>query len=119
MISALHHIAIKVCSLKKSREFYEKVFGWSVFDVKTDEHQSPRAYWYKLGEVIFMIETGGKLLTLGAESKGVIAFTISKSEREKFLRHLKNLNISITHESEFSIYFNDPDGNRLALSHYS
>lgn len=56
----------------------------------------------------------------GQEKPGwhLLALTISAADRNDWRTRLAAAGIPITGESAYSLYFSDPEGNRLALSHY-
>ena len=46
----------------------------------------------------------------------LLALTVSLEQQSKLKTRLSDSNITIEHESDYTIYFRDPDGNRLGLS---
>lgn len=108
----IHHVALPVTDLEISARFYSDI-------LKLPEVKSPRegARWFDLDGTILMLErapTG----TTNSSSLNVLALTISHTEREEWKHHLASRGVAVTKESPYSLYLTDPDGHRLALSHY-
>lgn len=121
-----HHIALKTLNLPALRRFYENVLGLNVLEKNHYEDGSLRSVWYELGTTILMLEKSETTRDLKVISSftedppgfHLMALEIEKSQREIWKKKLLDAGIVIEHESKFSIYFKDPDGNRLGLTHY-
>jgi glyoxylase I family protein len=113
----LHHLAIQVFDLSRATKFYQSLFGLQ--EIRRQEH----SVWLDLGGAILMLERcteENPPAPWKSEYPGlfVLALEIQASEREAFRARLQEQDITIEHETKFSIYFKDTDGNRLAVSHY-
>ncbi len=113
----LHHLAIQVTDLDIARAFYVDVLGFAV--VREQGH----SLWIDAGGVIVMLERcAGPVVddawTSDRPGPFVVAFSIRPQERAGWLERLAAANVVVDHASGFSIYFRDPFGARLALSHY-
>ncbi len=53
-----------------------------------------------------------------AGTKDLVAFGIEEADADRWRRTLAAAGIAIEAETAFTLYFRDPDGRRLALSHY-
>ena len=64
--------------------------------------------------------TWGATAPAPAESAGhhLLALRIRTEERPAWEDRLRRAGIAVTHRTAFTIYFADPEGNRLGLSHY-
>lgn len=117
-----HHIALDVQDLARVVLFYSDFLGLPIAAKHHDEKGHLRSVWFQSGAVTLMLEKSmkGSGKGSGEESgKGfLLAFRISVSERDDWKKRLQEASIPITHESRHSIYFEDPEGNCLALSHY-
>jgi glyoxylase I family protein len=117
-----HHIALKVADLNTCERFYTEVLGLGVIARHADGKGAPRAVWFSLGETILMLErgqgNGAKKLNNDAHGWHLVAMRIERDAREMWKSKLSAAGVSLVDESDYSIYFNDPEGNRLALSHY-
>jgi glyoxylase I family protein len=60
-------------------------------------------------------ESGGRLLRPGHH---LLAFAIDVSERSEWENRLRAAGVRVTHRTSYTIYFTDPEGNRLGLSHH-
>lgn len=124
-----HHIALDVQDLARVVLFYSDFLGLPIAGKHHDEKGHLRSVWFQSGSVTLMLE---KSMESSGESSGkesgerseknqktfLLAFRISVSERDDWKKRLEEASIPITHESKHSIYFEDPEGNRLALSHF-
>lgn len=116
----LHHLAIQVPDLDVAAAFYIGVLGLVV--LRRQDH----ALWVDGGGTIIMlercagtdIEDRGRPWKHDAPGLFVLAFAIEPSKRQTWRDTLAAAQITIDHESAFSLYFRDPWGTRLALSHY-
>lgn len=116
-----HHIALKVESLERCEDFYGRVLGLPAIDHRHDENGAVRSVWFDLREVILMLERCEKRRrSQEEESPGwhLLALRISEEERGIWETRLAQAKVAITGRSPYSIYFTDPEGNRLAMSHY-
>jgi catechol 2,3-dioxygenase-like lactoylglutathione lyase family enzyme len=114
----LHHVAIQVGDLDAARAFYEGVLGLVV--TRTQAH----ATWVDAGGVIVMLErcrgaAAADAWASDAPGPFVVAFTIDAADRDMWRARLTQAGVTLSHESPFTLYFRDPWGTRLALSHYA
>lgn len=114
-INSLHHLALRVSDLKKSLHFYHQLLGLPKIKDLQDENGALRSIWLKADAVIVMLE---QTKVKEETTKQFLAFSIQKKDRKKWEEYLGDQHIPITHETEHSIYFLDPEKNRVALSHY-
>lgn len=119
----LHHVAIQVPDLDAAAAFYVGVLGLA------EVRRQPHAVWVDAGGTILMLERCGGTAdaddvvdndSWAAPQPGpfVVAFAIAASERARWRARLVDAGVAIHHESGFTLYFRDPWGTRLALSHY-
>jgi glyoxylase I family protein len=113
----LHHIAIQVFDLERANTFYQSLFG--LREIRRQAH----SIWLDLNGAILMLERcaqSNPKQPWKSEQPGlfVLALTITPEERQSFREKLAALGVEIEHETGFTLYFFDPDGNRLAVSHY-
>jgi catechol 2,3-dioxygenase-like lactoylglutathione lyase family enzyme len=120
----IHHLAIQVPHLDDAHEFYAGVLGLAV--LRRQQH----AIWVDADGAILMLEQ----CSAAAESDGpdvqdrawmratpglfVLALAIDPGARSQWRARLMAAGVTIDHESAFSLYFRDPWGARLALSHH-
>jgi catechol 2,3-dioxygenase-like lactoylglutathione lyase family enzyme len=113
----LHHVAIQVPDLDAAEAFYVGVLGLVV------TRRQGHALWVDAGGTILMLERCSGAADTGpwasaAPGPFVVAFAIAASERAGWQARLEAAAVAIDHASGFTLYFRDPWGARLALSHY-
>ena len=120
----VHHVAIKALDIRRTAEFYIEVLGLTETHRNVDE-QGLRSIWLRCGSVVMMIERSGVAETNGDgpapfehDPPGIhlVAFTIGAAERPAWVARIESLGHRIVHQSDFTIYVQDPDGNRIGLS---
>lgn len=119
----IHHIAIGTENPEELARFYRAIFGYEVILPPGEDRGS---VWLRTGSgTILMFEKAHRIDERDPEAFHIkqcgyhlIAFQIEKSETDEWLQKLKNLEISVEERSQYSIYFRDPEGNRIALSSY-
>jgi hypothetical protein len=48
----------------------------------------------------------------------MVAFGIAASERDTLVARLRDASVAIEAETRFTVYFRDPDGRRVGVSHF-
>ena len=122
----LHHIALKVRDLDRCAQFYTHVLGLRIMERHREQNGTTRSVWFDLAGVIFMLEhcqggaaEGEKAAPSQAPTGWhLLALTIPPRSRAEWREKLRRAGVQITGETAYSIYFCDPENNRLALSHY-
>lgn len=118
MIQGIHHIALFARDLERVARFYESVLGLAR---ETEHHHDDgrlRSIWLRAGDTRIMVEEAeadGPSRPVGWQ---VVAFSIAAKDRQAAAARLSEAGHAVTHETEFTIYALDPEGNRVALSHY-
>jgi glyoxylase I family protein len=111
----VHHLAFRTRDLVRLERFYTDLLGLTV--ARRDEE---RSVWLRAGGTILMLEQidqSDEACVL-AGTKELVAFGIEEADAERWRRTLAAGEIAIEEETAFTIYFRDPDGRRIALSHY-
>ncbi len=120
----VHHIALAAQNPAALADFYERVLELPRIREQNDAG-AVTSVWLQLdANAILMIEAA---TTAGASANGfpekrpgyhLIAFSIAAGERESWRTRLAEHGVEIVHETDFTLYFRDPEGNRVGLSHY-
>ena len=122
-IQSIDHAAINCRDLSKSLEFYTKILG-----LKITERE------YSKPGIEYFLDCGVSLIGLiqGKESEGVhllanegiggnhVSFLVRAQDFDATLAHLEAHRVKIAfskkREKSWSIYFYDPDGNKLEIT---
>lgn len=104
----IHHIALRTTRRRALERFYGELLGLRTM------RKTKRSTWLDAGGTVLMIERrarGEPAVPRG--SLELVAFGVSEREHVKLRKK-----ISVEAETEFTSYFRDPDGRRVALSHF-
>jgi catechol 2,3-dioxygenase-like lactoylglutathione lyase family enzyme len=110
----VHHLAFRTRDLPRLEAFYTGVLG---FRVRSRQHDY--SVWLDAGGAMLMLERaepGEPDIPRG--SSELVAFAVEKGELARHLAKLAAAGVGIEAETAFTIYFRDPDGRRVALSHH-
>lgn len=124
-----HHIAIAVADLAKVERFYVELLGlpclrrWPAAD-----GQGERSVWLSLGADSFLaLERCARDAQGDGESRAftdiapglhLVAFSIAASTRSAWRARLTQAGVPVVRETDFTLYVQDPEGNRVGLSHW-
>jgi glyoxylase I family protein len=113
-IMRIHHIAMRTRRVEALESFYAGLLG--LLQVQRD---GQRSVWLRAGESIVMIEQAedGEP-PLPAGSLELVAFAVTLEELDHFRVLLAEQHVPIEAETAYTIYFRDPDGRRIGLSHF-
>lgn len=122
----VHHLAIGVRDLPRVEAFYTSVLGLPVQRrwPRPDGRPGDRSVWLDLG--------GGAFLALeraehppaprppGAAAEGYLlaALAISRDQRTAWEARLKAAGVAVVRRTAYTLYLDDPEGNRVGLSHW-
>jgi glyoxylase I family protein len=122
-VIGIDHAAISVVDLDRSLKFYTDVLG---LKISPREHQKPGTeYFLDCGEsLIGLIQgdsSGEKHLLQDAGLGGNhVSFRVKTKDFDACVENLKAKKVTITfqkkREKSWSVYFLDPDGNKLELT---
>ncbi len=122
-LTSIHHVALKCWDVEALAGFYELVFGLGV-ESRFEDAFGLRSIWLRFGDVRLMLErseVGGATNRAFADDPigmHLLAFMIRPEERENWRRTLDEAGCPIAHETEHTLYVQDPEGNRIGLSSY-
>jgi glyoxylase I family protein len=119
--SRLHHLALGTSQVEGLARFYRELFGLSETARHLSSDGTLRSIWLDLGGALLMIErTSSETRHVEGVGQGLflIAFRVSPAERTRLERELESRGHAIESRTTYSSYSRDPDGNRIAISHY-
>lgn len=123
-ILGVHHIALQVSDLEKMAQFYCGVLGLPEAVRHHKDDGQLRSIWVRLstrpGEPAFLALEKNSLPQKTMEHRGysLLAITIESEARRATEEALRARGVVIEHTSRWTVYFRDPEGNRVGLSHY-
>lgn len=111
----MHHLAFRTRDLPRLEAFYVNVLG---FTLKSGGTQG-RSVWLDAGGAIVMLERADtEEVGVDPRSMELVAFAIERSARAGCESALRAAGVAVEATTAFTVYFRDPDGRRVALSHY-
>ena len=123
---AFHHQALQVVDLPAMERFYRGLFELPVLKRWPDGAGGERSIWLGLDGGFLALEQAPEELLRPpsvpylAREIGfyVLALRIPVSERGAWEARLTKAGIAVERRTAFSLFFRDPEGNRLAVSHH-
>ena len=122
-VSGIDHVALSVADLDKSLEFYTKVIGLKITE---REYSKPGIeYFLDCGTSLIGLIQGqkdGEKHLLQDEGLGGnhVSFRVDTKDFDGIVEEIKKRGIPITYskkrEKSWSLYFLDPDGNKLEVT---
>src|SRR5215831_7682306 len=120
----VHHLAVGVLDLERVGAFYRDVLGLPELARHKFPDGSDRSIWLAL--------PGGAFLALELADRGaprpssavhragycLLALRIWREQRSQIIDELRRRCIAIVGETRWTIYIEDPEGNRIGLSHH-
>ncbi|MCW7505861.1 VOC family protein [Leptospira paudalimensis] len=106
----IHHIAIGTTNPSHLAAFYLKIPGSILIKEHFYEFGSIRSVWIQFGSILLMLEDGKR------ESPKNLVFALETSKEAEWKEFLES--ITIVSRTDFTLYFQDPDGNGLGVSTY-
>ena len=123
-IQGFHHLAIQVRDLEASARFYSGVLGLAELARHRRADGSLRAIWVGVpgGGFLALEQVSGDLAPspFRDERPGLflVALRIARKDRDEVASRLKAQGLPIEHETGWTLYVRDPEGNRVGLSHH-
>ena len=119
-----HHLALQVVDVERVVAFYREVLDLPELHRFQRDDGSLRSVW--LGVTGGQTETQGGFLAIEAQDGGprgalglsMVAFRIAAGQREDVVAHLAQRGVPIENQTGWTVYFRDPEGNLVGLSHH-
>jgi glyoxylase I family protein len=123
-VQGFHHLAIQVSDLERLAIFYREVLGLPELTRHYRDDGSLRSIWMGVGEGRFIalehVDRPPEPEDFRDPHPGLFLFAlkISAQDRPGIVRELTERKIEIVHQTRWTLYIRDPEGNRVALSHH-
>lgn len=123
----MHHLAIQCRDLPRMVRFYERVLRLQVArrwpSERPEDRGADRSVWLRLGTGVLALEACSGEPTppeWQSDQAGfhLLALEIAWQNRAVWLGHLALHQVEVVHQSPWTIYVRDPEGNRVGLSHF-
>lgn len=124
-VEGFHHVAVQVRALEDVASFYREVLGLAELERHHGADGRLRSIWLEAG--------GGAFLALerveaapspdpafrdGRPGLFLLALRIAAADRQRVRAELARRGVALVHETRWTLYVRDPEGNRVALSHH-
>lgn len=118
----VHHLALGTRDVERLAHFYREAFGLIEVNRHSGASGELRSIWLDLGGPLLMIEVTAASDRVRVDGVGaglfLLALRVSVSDRAALEQKLEALGARIESRTQFTSYARDPDGNRIAVSHY-
>ncbi|MEZ4273199.1 MAG: VOC family protein [Myxococcota bacterium] len=120
--AGIHHIALLARSFEQTVSFYSDILGLSEARRWHTPDGQVRSIWFALAGGAFLMVERADLGVKRGEVRGggwfVVSLQIAPTEREAWRRHLSQQHINIIRETAYTLFVEDPEGNRIGLTHW-
>lgn len=120
-MTRLHHLAVGSSDVERLAAFYRELFDLPEAARQKDEQGRLRSIWLDLGGAWLMLEHSSEpSRSVHGVGSGpfLVALRVSVAQRRVLERVLEARGHAIESRTAFTSYTRDPDGNRVAFSHY-
>ncbi|MES1207732.1 MAG: VOC family protein [Pseudomonadota bacterium] len=120
----VHHVAIGVRDLPAVEAFYAGILGLPVQRrwPRTDGGAGDRSVWLDLGGGTFLalerVETAGGEAKSERDGYLMAALAIGRDDRPHWEARLAAAGVAVARRTAYTLYVDDPEGNRVGLSHW-
>jgi catechol 2,3-dioxygenase-like lactoylglutathione lyase family enzyme len=120
----IHHVAIQCADLGRCERFYREVLGLPLLRRWPREEGGDRSVWLSTGgEGFLALERADEQPVArpwrdGRAGFHLVALRIAPGERGAWEDRLAAAGVLVAHRTRWTIYFHDPEGNRIGLTHH-
>lgn len=118
----LHHLALGARDVERVAAFYRDVLGLEERARHDDAEGRLRSIWLTLGgDALLMVERtdeGPRRVEGIGSGPFLLALTCTPAERQPLEEALERAGAPIESRTKYTSYTRDPEGNRVAISHY-
>jgi catechol 2,3-dioxygenase-like lactoylglutathione lyase family enzyme len=112
-VLTIHHLALRTADVDRLERFYVGVLGLAV--VRRDAARG--SVWLRVGSSVLMLERAAPGEPgVVAGTRELLAFAVDQPQTWR--TRLAHSGITIEAQTEYTLYFRDPDGRRIAVSTY-
>ncbi len=123
-VQGFHHVAIQARDIERVTAFYRDLLGFPELKRHHRPDGSLRSIWVGVpGGAFLAIEAAGtepEATPFRHERPGLLmlAFRIPRAGRQGVVEAFARAGVALEHETKWTVYVRDPEGNRVALSHH-
>jgi catechol 2,3-dioxygenase-like lactoylglutathione lyase family enzyme len=122
-VRGLHHVALRCADLGRMEEFYRGVLRLDLLCRWPGEGGSDRSIWLSTGRGFLALERASGPADPGGHDDAlagwrVVALEIARLDRRAWEERLAAAGVPVIRRTPFSLFFQDAEGNRVALSHW-
>jgi catechol 2,3-dioxygenase-like lactoylglutathione lyase family enzyme len=123
-VLAFHHVAIQCADLDRCERFYRGVLGLPVLRRWPRDGGGDRSVWLSVGGEGFLAleradeQPEARPWRDGKPGLHLVALRIPAGERGAWEDRLEAAGVRVVHRTRWTIYFHDPEGNRIGLTHH-
>ena len=122
-IRGFHHVAIQVRDVERCAAWYRDVLGLPEQARFHLAQGGVRSVWMTVPGGFLALERTETLPVATAFRDGrpgphLVALRIDRSARDATVAELRGKGVTIEHETQWTVYVRDPEGNRIGLSHH-
>jgi catechol 2,3-dioxygenase-like lactoylglutathione lyase family enzyme len=122
-VRGLHHVALRCADLGRCEAFYREVLGLEVLRRWPGEGEGDRSVWLSTGQGFLALERASRPSEEAPFEDTpagwqVVALSIARGDRTAWEGRLAAARVRLARRTPFSLFFRDPEGNRVALSHW-
>lgn len=121
---SFHHLAIQCADLESCERFYRDVLGLAVLRRWPREEGGDRSVWLALGDGEFLAleravePPAAQAWRDGKPGLHLVSLRIPCGERRAWEERLEASGVPVVHRTRWTLFFHDPEGNRVGLSHH-